>query len=137
MAEKLSREVAEIEVEAWLDKKKVFQETRDKYKDYVDIIVEAIMNGVLVLDDKGEFTQILLFPLGGKGEGESSIESIKYRLRVNDKQVSPHMRGVKADDADGRLQALIAAITSQSKSVISNFDSADKRIATAIGIFFM
>lgn len=132
--EKIVREQAEAEVKAWLDKKKVFEETRDRYKDYIEIITEAIINGVLMLEPtKHEFTHNLLFPLGD----DAGVTALTYMLRVNDKQVAPHMRGVKADDADGRLNALIAAITKQSKAVISLLDSADKRIATAIGIFFM
>lgn len=131
---KINRETAENDVTAWLDKKKVFEETREKYKEHIDILVEAIMNGVLVLDTTTfEFTHNLLFALG---ENEDKKE-LKYRARITDKQITPHMRGVKNDDADGRLQALIAALTSESKGVIANLDSGDKRIATAVGIFFI
>lgn len=138
MSNKVIREQAELELESWLDKKKVFQETRERYKEHIEIITEAVMNGALVLNDKFEFQHELLFPLGeGKSDDTAVIEKLIYRVRITDKLISPHMRGVKSDDVDGRLNALIAAITTQSKAVISNLDSGDKRIATAIGIFFM
>lgn len=131
---KIARDVAEADVKAWLDFKKVFEETRDKYKDSIEIIVEAVMNGVLILDTTTfEFTHTLLFPIGEN----SSIDKFLYRARINGKQVDAQMKGVKSDDADGRLNALIAALTSQAKSVIGLLDSADKRIAISIGIFFM
>jgi hypothetical protein len=47
------------------------------------------------------------------------------------------MKNVKSDDADGRLNALIAALTGQPKGIITLLDTADRRIAIAIGIFFM
>jgi hypothetical protein len=132
---KIKREVAEAEVESWLDKKKVFQETRDRYKDHIEIMIEAIMNGVLFLNqDSFEWTHSLLFPLGD--DGKEQITELKYRCRVNEKLVLPHTRGLKSDDADGRFNALIAAVTSESKGVIVSLDSADKRIATSIGVFF-
>jgi hypothetical protein len=138
MLDKVNREQAEKEVENWLDKKKVFQETRERYKEHIEIITEAVINGALILNEKSEFEHTLLFPLGeGKNDDSAMIEKLTYRLRITDKLISPHMRGVKSDDVDGRLNALIAAITTQSKSVISNLDSGDKRISTAIGIFFM
>lgn len=132
---KVIREAAEVEVTAWLDKKKVFEETRDRYKDHIEIIIEGIMNGALVLDQSTfEFTQNLLFPLGEQGDG---ISTLKYRARVNDNLILPNMKNVKSDDADGRLNALIATLIQQSKAVVTKLDSVDKRIATAIGIFFM
>jgi hypothetical protein len=130
---KISRDVAEEEIEVWLDKKKVFQETRDKYKDHIEVIVEAMMNGVLQLNEKMEFHHTLLFEIGEGG----AIDHLDYLFRANDKIIAPHMKGVKNDDVDGRLNALIAAITKQTRGIISNLDTVDKRIATAIGIFFM
>ncbi len=133
---KLTREQAETEVKAWFEKKKTFQETQERYKDHSDLIVEAMMNGVLALDPSTfEFIHVLLFPIGE--ESHAQITELRYKARINDKQISAQMRGVKSDDVDGRLNALIAALTTQSRAFISNLDSGDKRIATAIGIFFM
>ncbi len=134
MGNKVSREQAEIELKSWFDKKKTFEETQEKYKDFGEIIIEAIMNGVLVLDASTfEFTHQLLFPIGE----DAAITSLKYKARINDKQVSGHLRGIKSDDSDGRLTALLAALTNQNRSVIQQLDSADKRISQAIGIFFI
>jgi hypothetical protein len=100
----------------------------------LEIISEAIINGVIKLNESNfQFVHTLLFPLG-EDEG---IKELTYKARINDKMIAPHMRGVKSDDVDGRLNALIAALTNESRGVISSLDSADKRIATAIGIFFM
>lgn len=133
---KIHREQAEKEVTAWLDKKKVYAETREKYQQYIDILTEALMNGDIVIDENSfVITHKLLFQVGE--QDDTATKELKYLARINDKKIQPHMRGVKSDDADARLNALIAAITDTSKSEISLLDTADKRIATAIGIFFM
>jgi len=133
---KINREQAETEVTAWIDKKKVYAETREKYQQYIDIMIEALANGDIVIDqDTFEIKHTLLFQIGE--QEDTAQKALKYVPRINDKKIQPHMRGVKSDDADARLNALIAAITNTSKADISLLDTADKRIATAIGIFFM
>ena len=136
MDTKIDRQTAENDVISWLEKKKVFQETREKFKDHIDIIIEAIQNKALVLNPDFTFEHTLLFPLCDEQENPLTT-SLTYKARINDKQVQPHMRGVKNDDVDNRLNALIAALTNTSKGIISSLDSADKRISTAIGVFFM
>lgn len=129
--DKVSREQATEEVNGWLDKKKVYESTRESQKDSVDILVEAMMAGDLVLDEKtNEFTHNLLFPL-------DEIKSLKYKSRLNDKMLRPHLQGVKSNDADGRLAAHTAALTSQPKAVIESLDSADKKIMMSIAVFFL
>jgi hypothetical protein len=132
---KIPRDVAEAEIKAWLDKKKVFEETRERYKDHIEILIEGMCNAVISINQETfEITHALLFPTGDSGDG---LKELKYKPRINDKALLPHMKGVKNDDVDMRLNALLAALTNESKAVICSLDSVDKRIATAIGIFFM
>lgn len=131
---KVDRETATKEVQGWLDKKKVFPETRDRFQDQIENLVDSVCNGVMVFNEDGTITHKLLFPFGEGGDG---LSELKYLLRINDKMVQPQMRGVKADDFDGRLNALIATLTKENKGVISSLESSDKRIAASIAIFFM
>lgn len=142
MATKVAREVAQEDVKAWLDKKKVFEATRERYEDHIETITEAVMEGVLVIDSTTkdasseltyEIIHTLLFPL----KGEQPIETLKYKSRLNDKQLQPYLKGVKSDDADGRLLAHVAALTAQPRGVLVSLDSADKRISLAIAVFFL
>lgn len=131
---KVSRELAEQEVTQWLDEKKVFQSTREAYKDSIDLLVDAICEGVLKYDgDKKKFIHTLLFPLGG----EIPITELIYKQRLTDKELRPNLNGVKQGDGDGRLNAYVAALTSTNKEIVANLDSADKKIAMAISIFFL
>jgi hypothetical protein len=80
--QKVSRDAAEADVTSWLDYKKVFDETREKYKEHGEVIIEAVMNGVLVLekntpDDKSlpfKWVHELQFPVG---EGDA-IKQLSY-----------------------------------------------------------
>ena len=130
----VSREVAEAEVQAWLDKKKVFESNRENNKDSVEILVDGVCQGVLSLDQTTwKFTHKLLFPFGD----QIKVEELKYHSRLNDKMLKPYLNGVKPSDAEGRLLAYIAALTGQARAVLEELDTADKKIAMAIAIFFL
>ncbi len=130
----VSREVAISEVDQWLEKKKIMASQREAQKDSIEMLVDAICEGILVLNETtNEFTQNLLFPL----EGEQALKELKYKSRINDKILQPYLVGVKPSDADGRLIALWAALTGTSKNILMSLDTGDKRIATSIAVFFL
>ena len=130
----VSREVAEAEVQAWLDKKKVFKTTSENNKDSVEILVDGVCQGVLSLDQTTwKFKHKLLFPFGD----QIKVEELNYHSRLNDKMLKPYLNGVKPSDAEGRLLAYIAALTGQARAVLEELDTADKKIAMAIAIFFL
>lgn len=127
----ITREAATVEVTGWLDKKKIYESTREAQKDSIELLIDAMVNGDLTLDENtNEFTHRLLFPI-------SEVTQLKYRARLNDTALRPHLLGVKASDADGRLLAHTAALTNQPKSILSELDSADKKIMMSIAIFFL
>lgn len=132
--EKVTREVAQSTIDSWLDRKKVYEATREAYNENIEILIEAVTTGDLVLDhDKNILTHKLLFPEVFDGE----ITELTYRARLNDNTLKPHMQGVKSNDAEGRLAAYGSALTSQPKSVISKLDTADKKIVSSIVLFFL
>ena len=132
--DKVDRDIATSEVNDWLTYKKLTAEVKEKYKDQVELLVDAVVSGSLILkDDTHEFVHTLAFPIG---EGDA-ITSLTYRARLNDKLIAPFLKGVKMDDIDGRMNGLVAALTKQNRGIIESMDTTDKRIANAIGIFFM
>jgi len=133
MNKAVTNEVAMAEVTAWLDKKKVYPSTRETQKDSIDLLVEAIMAGDLTYDeDKNEFVHKLLFP-----DAVGGVTEFRYKARLNDRMLIPHLQGVKSNDADGRLLAHTAALTSQPKELLKGIDSADKKIMMSIAVFFL
>lgn len=125
----VTREVAIVEIDKWLDQKKVYPSTRETCKAEIELLVDAMVEGDLTLDGKS-FKHKLLFPL-------EDVTELTYKSRLNDAMVKPHMQGVKAGDGDGRLAAHTAALTSQPKRLIESLDSADKKIMMSIMVFFL
>jgi hypothetical protein len=133
---KVSQEVAQKEIDSWLDFKKVKAEKRtekDKAKQIQDL-VDLVSAGDLVLDkETKEFTHTLLFPI----ENELKTTVLKYAPRVNVAKVQKNMVGVKGDDLHGMILAYGAAITGQPKGLLKELDSEDYRILQAVAVFFM
>ena len=126
----VTRDVAQAEITGWLDKKKVYDSTREEQKGSIDILIEAMMGGDLILNDKFEFTHNLLFPLDG-------LTELKYAPRLNDVMLRPYLNGVKSQDVDGRLLAYGSALTKTTKRELELLDTADKKIMLAIAVFFL
>lgn len=134
MAVVVSKEVAEAEVNSWLEKKKIFDSIKEQNRDQIDLLVEAVSNGTLTLDGNTfEFTHKLLHPFGV----DEKVTALTYKSRLNDRMLKPKLNGVKANDGDARLLAYIAALTDQPRGILEEMDSLDKKIAMAIAIFFL
>lgn len=141
--EVVSQEVAQKEIDSWLDFKKVKSEKRtekDKAKQIKEL-VDLLCAGDLVLNPETfEFTHTLLFPIEPKvksGESATKTAVLKYVPRVNVSKVQQHMTGVKGDDLHGMILAYGAAITGQPKGLLKELDSEDYRILQAVAVFFM
>lgn len=128
----ITKAAAQEEIDAWLDSKKVFQGKRESSKDHLEILIEAMSVGCLVLKE-GKFVQTLLAPVGKDGE----IKTLQYADRINRRMVAPHLQNVKASDGDGRILAYMAALTGQPKNILDKLDSEDQRIADSIVVFFV
>lgn len=137
MAELIAREVAEKDVTKWLDMKKVSASLRESYRDFIDIMIDAVQDGALKLEDDGKWTHKLIWPIGQGDEGTGKLDTLQYHMRINSKMLRPYLNGVKQGDADGRMDAHIAALTKTAREIIASMDSStDKRIANAIALFF-
>lgn len=130
---KVAREVAEKEINQWLDYKNIKEGKREAFKDSIGRLVEAVMDGCLTLREDKVLVQSLGFPT----EGEAPVSELEYKPRIRVGAVQNHLKGVKADDADGRLVAYVAALTSKPKEVIKALDTEDFNISQAIAIFFL
>lgn len=128
----ITHEVAQSEVNGWLDKKKVYESTREAYKDQIDILVEGIQRGDLAINDKSEFVHTLLFPDTTSGD----VKVITYKSRITDQMLRPHKQGLKLTDSEGLWLAYAACLSGQPKNIMSALDSADKKLANAIITFF-
>ncbi len=139
-SQKITLEKASEEVESWLDYKKISAQKRKSFEEQIEILQEAICEGSLVLQKGGEdeadsfkFVQTLKFPFGK----DVTISELTYRSRIGVATVHLHLKDVKSTDADGRLLAHVAALTSQNRELLKKMDTADYTTASAIAMFFI
>jgi hypothetical protein len=131
---KISREVAEQEVNSWLDYKKVSERKRENHKEQIEILIDAIMEGALTLRSEDKFfVQTLKFPTSG----EKPLTSLEYSPRIKMSTVHNKLQGVKGSDADGRVCSYVAALTSHTTALIKSLDSEDYSICEAVAVFFL
>ncbi len=132
----VSKEVATKDIDRWLDYKKVRDSKREANKEYIDSLVAAVCDGLLVVNDDLTITQTLLFPIEDK-EGKDAFKTLEYKARLNVSLLHLHMNGIKPGDNDGRLLAHVAALTAKPKELIKKIDTEDYGIALSIAVFFV
>ena len=131
---KIAKEVAEAEIEKWLDFKKILAGERERNSDTIALLVDAIMEGALEYDEStNKLKHYLLHPF----QNEQPLTELTYLPRINDNMLQPNLRGVSAKDGDARLIAVICTLTGQARGIIQKLDSTDKRIALSIAVFFL
>jgi hypothetical protein len=131
--EVVQREVAEQEIDKWLDSKKIFKSDRENNQSQIDTLVDAIVNGVLSVDSEGNFVHKLMFPT----EGDKSITELKYKKRLQERDTRRPLKGVSPTDIEGRMTAYIQALTDETSGIIGALDTYDARIAKSIVVFFL
>jgi hypothetical protein len=128
----VTQEVAEKDVESWLDHKKIKTKKRESQKDAIETLVESMMEGDLVLDpDTFQFKQKLNFPAG-------SINELVFEPRMAMGKVRKKLKGVKiTEDTTGYIMGYVATLTNQPYAVIESIDADDYKIGQAIAGFFL
>ena len=122
-----------IDINKWLDYKRIKPNKRENYTDQIEALTAAIEDGSLVLNDDYTLTLKLEVPT----EGEPGISQLKFAPRLTVGQIHAQMNGVKSTDADARLIAMVAALTSMPKGVINKLDTGDYGICQNIALFFL
>lgn len=132
---KIAREVAEEEVKSWLEFRKVKKKKLDENKDDIDVIIDAIVDGVITIENN-VINQKLTYPLGKEGDSESiAVLSFKPRLKVSTVRVCT--QGIKSNDNVGIAGGYIAAATGVDRNLINSMDMEDFSVSQSIVIFFL
>jgi len=133
---KVSREVAETEIEKWLDYKCIKPRTRENLELAIDMLIDGIEDGDLILEKNNNLILKLMLPIQNS-EGEKTVENLTFTPRINVGEVHKKLKNVDNDDAEGRLIAYVSQLTGQPTAVIEKFDTVDFKLAQAIATFFL
>lgn len=129
---KVSQEVAEKEIESWLDYIETGRKKKEAGADLKEILVDAVMDGILVLNEDKTLTQKLKFPLGEKEE----VKILTYKPRVKLQTMRVCTQGIKNTDALGLQAGVISALTGTDRNIINQMEMVDFNIGQAISVFF-
>ena len=129
----INKEKAIEEVNRWLDFKGVKQSKREKSKDLIEILVDGVCDGILVLNDSHCWVQTLIFPL----ENEQPVKKLTYKPRIDAKAIAVQNEKIKPGDMDGKLIGIAAALTLQPQGVLRALDTEDLDTLKVIALFFV
>lgn len=128
--EKMDLKSATEEINKWLDSKRIRESRREAREQQIQDLISAVQEGIITYNpDTHELNHNLVFPQDG-------VEMVTYKHRVSPKDVERYLKGVAANDADGRLRAWICALTNQPVNIIRNMDTEDYTISTSVALFF-
>ena len=136
MKQKVTREVALKDFERWLNFKNIKGRKREDNENFEQIIVDAIVDGQLTIGDNCHIKFILPEAITNK-EGEEVLKELTFLPRIRVRDVNNKMKGVKADDGDGRVVAYISAITQQNTGIITNLFTEDYSVCQSIVMYFL
>jgi hypothetical protein len=60
-----------------------------------------------------------------------------FVFRINVAEMKRNTHDIKADDSDGRLNAIIATLTKLNRTITDKLDSSDASIAQSYAVFFL
>lgn len=128
---KINYDTASEDVTRWLDAKKISEKKRQALSTMSDNMIDAIMEGKLIVEDDNTLTQILDFP-------DAGTEKLSYKLRISPIDLEGPKKLVKGDSWDDNLTRTIMAITNTNVNVVRKLDSStDRAIAESIATFFL
>lgn len=132
----VSHEAAVQEVERWLDFKKVKDKKRAESESFIEILVGAVEDGLLTIDKDLMMKYSLLVPVKDDNDAEVFSE-LTFVPRIQVGEINKKLRGIKADDADGRVVAYIAALTKKNTGMITKLFTEDYSVCQSIVMFFL
>ena len=126
---KVNIDVAEKEVSALLDKKKIFPKQRERLQPAIEAVTEAVTYGFVKIETDGKITQTLLEPIG-------DITELIYAARMEPFTINKAIQTLKADNQTNRNLIYITSYTGQLQATINKLEPSDRNIADCIALFF-
>lgn len=139
----VAKSVAEKEIEAWFEYKKIRPDLRNKPNQISGVdsqreaIVNSVMYGIVTFKpETGELAQVLQFPLT-KEDGATFLSKLTFKPRLTRLEVMNCSKGLKPMDIEGKQAAYLSAIVGKPTSVLNQMDEVDRGLADVIAGYFL
>jgi len=134
MAELITWDIAEKEVNDWLTWKRVPDAYIKGSQKYIKGIIIAVQEGTFTIDSTTkEITHKLKWPIG---TGDLAISVLKYKPRLGVSVIQANIAGISPIDIDGKYLGIIAALCGIPRTELGPMDSEDFRAASDVAAFF-
>lgn len=132
--EKMTEEIAKQEFERWFNSKKLSASYRKESYEAIEAqMVDAIIDGFIIVNDDNTLTLKLAWPLSQPNE----ITELKFVHRMTTGELQSKTAYVKdLKDSQGKMIATVAALTGQVGGIIRALDSSDYSRAGCIASYF-
>jgi len=134
---KVDRESAISEINKWIDEigyEDGHIESEPTLTD--EMLIKSVMSGEVVFDESGQLVVKLKHPIESK-EGDPLHTELTFKHTVAVFEYNNAVKGVKADDADGRMLATIAVFTNVATSRINRLSTKSYRVLQVIAGYLL
>lgn len=133
MSNVVARDVASKDIEKWLDYKKVSDRKRTANKESIEVLIDAVEDGILVLNEDYTLTHKLKFPI----ENEIPVTELVYIPRLKVSTVHNKLKGISATSPDERVLAYASALTGKVTNIIKDLETEDYSLVQSVVLFFL
>ena len=128
----ISKEVAQNEVNRWLDSKRIGGKKRIAYEKTIEELVSYVEDGTLILNENNTWVHKLLFPI----ESEKTTSELVYKNRLNVDEVTNGLKGADGSPQD-MVKCYVSLLTGKVKGIINKLDTQDYSVCQSISVFFL
>jgi len=125
----ITHEVAEKEILTWVPLKRLSDRKKESFKDITENLIDAMMDGHLVLREDGCLVQKLQEPKG-------DLKQLEFKNRIEIGEIHKQTANEKTD-GDVRTLAVVAALTGQAKGFLRKLEPHDYSVSQSIAVFFL
>lgn len=129
----IAREIAESEVNGWLDYMGISASLKEKHNPSVEKMIDAVEAGTLVINDDKTLLQKMVYPFGA----ETKITELKYKPTLTVGEVNNHKASLDITNPQFSTFAYLGASTGQPVSVLFKMDIRDFKLCDNIVLFFI
>lgn len=129
--ELVNRETAQADIQRWIEAKRIKGSILEAKKPQIEMLIQAVQDGDLIVNEDCTLTQNLLFEPGGETK-------LTYKTRITQIDIDKAKEHVKGNDFDTLILRTQYALTGAMVNVLRNLDlSTDRVLADTIAVFFM
>ena len=100
-------------------------------------LIEAFEYGILIFEEKtGVLIQKLEWPVKTES-GEIKLQELKWKPRIQERDLNEPMKGVSPKDTFGMMKAYISAATGVNKGFLGSMDLSDYSLSQSINNYFL